>query len=116
MIAVTKYLFTKRFNGQTVYVHNLFGYDANFLLKRFIDNTNLSVEPRFNKTQMVSMSVGYGPIKPSQNDEVKRKYSLKFYDSYLILPLSLEKLAKTFSKDVSKGMFPLKAIHNSNFP
>lgn len=43
------------------------------------------------------------------------KYNIKFKDSYLLLPASLIKLAKSFNLE-NKGIFPFRFVNDINIP
>jgi DNA polymerase type B, organellar and viral len=46
----------------------------------------------------------------SNNEIVKKRYSIDFIDSLLLLPISLRKLAKAFEVEF-KGFFPFSFIN-----
>ena len=45
----------------------------------------------------------------------KRKYSIYFRDSLLLLPSSLKKLGESFSVDVKKDIYPHLFLDNNRF-
>lgn len=87
-------LIKSKYNNRIVYLHNFSNFDGIFLLKYFhrIKNSEINVLDHQGKLIEVSVKIG--------------RFTLKFRDSYLILPQSLNKLAKTFNVE-SKGTFPI---------
>ena len=87
-----KYLMQRKYNGYRVYLHNFSKFDGVFIVKyltEFSDRVNITVRD----TDIIKVNFHFG------------KYTLYFLDSYLMLPSSLKKLAKTFTLE-DKGIFP----------
>jgi hypothetical protein len=53
-------------------------------------------------------------LKLNFNLDGKRKYSIYFRDSLLILPSSLRKLGKSFEVGVQKGIYPYTFVNDLN--
>lgn len=124
--AAISYLLSRRHNGKVVYVHNLSHFDSVFILDALLNTKNIKMDLTYNKDKIIKLHIQYGPIQKEISDgqDKKHSYSITIYDSLLILPLSLDKLAKSFSKTQLKGMFPHKLPndpnitldYNGNFP
>jgi hypothetical protein len=76
-----------------VYVHNLAGFDGNFLLKHLF-NFGV-VNPLLFNGRLISIKL-----------KTRSGKTLIFKDSYLLLPLPLRKLCVAFDINMSKGFFP----------
>lgn len=102
MIAcVFKELCTRKYTGYRIYFHNLSKFDAVFLLK---DLTTLyKIKPILRDGALIELKINFG------------KGHLLIHDSLLLLPTSLEKLAKSFKVE-QKGFFPYNFINNSEIP
>lgn len=90
-------LCTRKYSGYRVYFHNLSKFDAVFLLK---DLTTLyKIKPILRDGALIELNLNFG------------KGHLIIHDSLLLLPTSLEKLAKSFKVE-QKGFFPYRFINN----
>ena len=89
-------------NKSIVYVHNLSHFDYLFLSKPLFENFHIS--PIYKDSNIISLN-----IYSNEN-----KKSIVMYDSYLILPASLKKLAITFKVDNLKGIFPYSFVNKDN--
>ena len=101
-------LLRRKYNGYTVYVHNLSNFDANFILKYLAELAPIKLIYKDGK--IISIKVFYGDKKTRSN----YPYSLTFVDSYQILPSSLEKLAVAFSLQISKLPFPHDSVNKES--
>lgn len=114
-------LISAKYDKYTFYVHNLGRYDIYFLLNILVksdryevkilakDDLILSITINSNYTKTKSVKDGKpkkGQIQKYKDVEVNIKYQIKLVDSYNILSHSLDTLAKTYSTDVTKGIFP----------
>ena len=105
-------LFIKNNNGKTVYVHNLSGFDAMFLVKTLSNNfEDFKIIRKDDKiiSLSVSKTVGYTETTITKNGEdvtVKEpeKVILTFADSLLLLPSSLKSLGMSFGVE-NKGEY-----------
>ena len=88
-------LLRRKYDGFTVYVHNLSHFDANFILKYLAELAPLKLIYKDGK--IISIKVFYGS---------KYAYCITFVDSYQLLPSSLEKLAIAFELPIGKTSFP----------
>ena len=112
-----KYLMQGKFQGYKVYVHNLSGYDGPILLKYFYlfqQDKDFKVNLKYNHGTIYQISCSY-PEKfmDSSWEHMKKgrprrskRLSISFKDSYLLLPVSLGELAKSFECSTQKGSFP----------
>lgn len=86
----------------SVYFHNFSGFDSIFILKILSNMEGIKASPIFRDGKLISLKVGY-----------KTKENLTIFDSLLLLPSSLEKLAKAFKIEEQKGFFPLKILNDT---
>lgn len=105
--------------GYIVYCHNLGRFDGPLLIE-YLSDTNLILKPVYRNGIVYSLEVSLpiALLDQKQLDAQKGvrggmsklnlQNSLKivFHDSYLILPASLEKLAKSFNCATLKTTFP----------
>src|SRR6185369_1710594 len=92
------YLFTRKFNGKNIYIHNSSNFDLVFLLKYLVEHKNITkFNPIVKDGKFISLEVFYNG-----------GYKLTFLDSYLLLPSSLYNLCKAFKIEQSKDIFPHK--------
>lgn len=91
-------LFISKYKNHKVYIHNLSSFDGVFLLRILNDMGNITTSLTQNNGKIINLNVHYG-----------NKYTLSLRDSLLLLPASLDKLAKTFNKypDQHKSIFPI---------
>ena len=94
-----KTLFLRKFHNHKVFIHNLSNFDGVFIFKLLLE---ISSDVKFiiNDGKFVNITVKFD-----------NKYNLQFRDSYLMLPSSLKKLAKTFKVE-DKSIFPYKFVNN----
>ena len=92
-------LLRRSYNGYKVYVHNLSGFDGNFLFKILTNIKDFNLKPVMKDGKMINLSLRLNSSGSS--------YHVDFRDSLLMLPLSLKKLSRAFNLgDEGKGIFP----------
>lgn len=93
----------RKYNYQRVFIHNLSYFDGVFLLKNlcFLGN----VKPLIRNGRIYNIRLELSGVN-------KKKYIIYIRDSYLLLPLSLEKLGFSFKVKNIKTKFP---IHSLNY-
>ena len=79
----------KNLKHKRIYAHNFSSYDSQILIKNLLklkfDKAKINIQPLYNSSgTLISLKIKYNNI------------TLNFYDSLLILPSSLAKLAITF--------------------
>lgn len=109
------YVLTPSNNKTSIYFHNFSGFDSIFLLKTLVNMENVKGSPIFREGKLISYKMSYGLLTKPRASGLKYQFSLTINDSYLMLPSSLEKLAKTFKIDQGKGFFPLKVLNDPAF-
>lgn len=97
LTAMINSVFTKKYNGYRVYIHNLSRFDGIFLLKIIArigakNGNTPKVIYRDGNIMKITLKSGGG--------------LLYFYDSLLLLPSSLRGLGKAFNVNVEKSYFP----------
>jgi hypothetical protein len=109
-------LLVSKYDGYTVYVHNLVGFDGVYLSK-YLEETGLNVKSVFKNTQQLlhikvssraSQRTAY--LKSWTKKDIKRSYSIKIKDSFMLLPHSLRNLTKAFEVTETKSYFPHKFL------
>jgi hypothetical protein len=91
--ASVKFLMKRKYNNYRVYLHNFSNFDSVFLVNSLHKLTKYTLKPSRRNGKLIDIQFKFG------------NYSLYFRDSYLLLPLSLRKLAISFGVD-QKGVFP----------
>ena len=106
-------LFVKQNEGKTVYVHNLSGFDAMFIVKTLANNfEDFKIIRKDDKiiSLSVSKTIGYTEHKFTDStgkqvtDKEPDKVKITFADSLLLLPSSLKSLGLSFGVE-NKGEY-----------
>nr|QWO71388.1 DNA polymerase [Termitomyces sp. T70a] len=98
-----KSLFLRKYRGYKIFLHNFSNFDIIFILNGLVDVSH-SLSFVLNDNSFIFLKLKFS-----------EKYSLNFRDSFLLLPSSLRKLAKSFDVE-EKGIFPYKFLFNNNVP
>jgi hypothetical protein len=98
-----KSIFIRKYNGFSIYMHNMAKFDIIFLLKYIVKIVN--VQPVIHNGRIILLTINYG-----KNNE----YKIEFKDSYLLLLSSLSKLTKGFGVDTQKSIFPFLFVNEDN--
>jgi hypothetical protein len=108
-----------RYNNYLFYIHNLSNFDGVFLLKELFTIPDIKPKFIYKDGKIISLKINFNPInKTSKSGTTYTTYNsyITLFDSLLILPLSLDKLSKTFGDpSLEKGMFPIKVLLDPNF-
>jgi hypothetical protein len=99
----------RKYRGYKIYLHNFSYFDGVFLLKVLGQMSGIKITPLLRDDRILRIVIQF-----DLKGAVYRN-SVTIYDSLLLLPVSLEKLAKTFNCE-AKGMFPLKFVNNPAVP
>ena len=75
-------IFIKKYSSHVIYAHNFSSFDGIFILK-FL-SSHFHIVPLIKDGKIIQITVNF------------REFTFTFRDSYLILPSSLRKLAKSF--------------------
>jgi len=103
----------RKYRGYKIYLHNFSYFDGVFLLKVLSAMSDIKITPLIRDDRILKISIQFDLNKGKKGSSYKG--SITIFDSLLLLPVSLEKLAKTFNCE-SKGMFPLKFLNNPDTP
>ena len=103
-----------KYKGILWYCHNFGHFDSPFILKVLIDYNKtdegkinpFKLDPVFKDNSLLKIKIG----KKIKNNTVY----IIIVDSYNLLPNSLNKLGKSFSVEVQKGIFPYKFSTQNN--
>ena len=114
--ACIKSLLIPKYSGFIIYAHNLSHFDGIFLFNELSNFSDPDVETEFNPllkdNKFINLKFNYSP----KNNKRKLKYNITFRDSLLLLPDSLETLAKNFlnkdSQMQSKSLFPYNFMNS----
>lgn len=98
-------LFIRSNKGKIVYIHNGSKFDLIFLLKHLVNYQGVDVNPIVKDGSFINLEIRYGP---------KHQYVINIRDSFLLLPSSLEKLAKQFKVPNLKGIFPYSFVNENS--
>jgi DNA polymerase type B, organellar and viral len=90
----------KKYDNYKIYIHNMAGFDANFLLKILTELGD--IKPIIHHGQLISINFKFN------------NYIIVFRDSLKILLASLRKLAKVFGVDTQKSIFPYSFVNENN--
>jgi DNA polymerase family B len=113
LVETFKYILKSKYSGYSIYLHNFSKFDAIFLIKTIVNLPGIDVNLLHRDGNMLEIKISYGlRDKPNKSGSLY-KYSIKIYDSYLIQPVSLDKLGKSYGIE-TKGMFPLKILNDPN--
>jgi hypothetical protein len=90
----------KKHDNYKVYIHNMAGFDAIFLLKILVELGN--IKPIIHHGELISINFKF------------KNYIVVFRDSLKILLVSLRILAKIFGVDTQKSIFPYSFVNENN--
>jgi DNA polymerase type B, organellar and viral len=96
--ASINYLLKSEYNGYSIYVHNLSHFDGSFIFKSIVDLKKIgyTINLLYKDDKMISIEIKRSASVSKKLGFEDESFSITFYDSYLILPTSLNKLAKSF--------------------
>jgi DNA polymerase type B, organellar and viral len=103
MLTALGSLLKRKYNGYTIYAHNMAKFDIIFLLKYLIKLGKIN--PIIHNGKIISLSINYG-----KNGE----YKIEFKDSLLLLLGSLNLLCKSFKIEEGKSIFPHLFVNENN--
>jgi hypothetical protein len=95
-----KDIMIKKYDNYKIYIHNLSGFDAIFLLKILTELGQ--IKPIMHKGDLISIEFKFNG------------YIVTFKDSLKLLIVSLRNLAKSFGVDTQKGIFPYTFVNKNN--
>jgi hypothetical protein len=94
----------RKYDKYRIYFHNFSYFDGVFMLRVLSKISNkISIKQRDGRIISISFKYLVG----------KNYYTLFFHDSLLILPQSLDKLAKSFEVE-NKARFPILFLNNTS--
>lgn len=102
---VLKTIFSKKYSGKSIYIHNSSNFDMIFLYSYIINYSETSVKPILKDGKFIVLDIEFGNIT---------KYKVYFKDSFLLLSSSLAKLSKSFNVNYTKDIFPHKFVNKDN--
>lgn len=105
MQKVLSFYFSRKYSYWKVYFHNFAKFDAVFILGVLSKFAHISPTIRDGNLIQVRATVQKG----------KKKYTLIFRDSYMVLPESLDDLSKSFAIKDKKSIFPILFPNKKDF-
>jgi len=93
-------LMIKKYDNYIIYIHNLSGFDAIFLLK--ILNELGNIKPIIHHGDIISIGFKFN------------SYNITFRDSHQLLLASLRNLGKSFAVKTLKSIFPYDFVNENN--
>jgi DNA polymerase type B, organellar and viral len=103
ILTALKSIMIRKYNGFSVYIHNMAKFDIIFLLKHLVKLGD--VKPIIHNGRIISINLNFGK---------DLEYRLQFKDSYLILLASLAKFTKGFGVETQKSVFPFLFVNEDN--
>ena len=94
------YLFKAKYNKYKVYFHNLSYFDSVYILRilaKIAKSNNYKLNLQLKDGKIINIRVNYGPGQ-------SKLYNIYFRDSYLLMPESLDNLAKAMKVE-HKSLF-----------
>jgi hypothetical protein len=92
------YLLKAKYNKYRVYFHNLSYFDSVYIIRilnKLAKSNNYKLRPQLKDGKIINLSLNYG-----------KNYNIYFRDSYLLMPESLDTLAKAMKVE-HKSLFPI---------
>nr|CAA36327.1 DNA polymerase [Neurospora intermedia] len=108
MMNAFKSIMLRKYDGYKVYTHNFSYFDGIFIID--ILSRLGEVKPFMRNGKILKLTFNF--TLPNS----KRKYTLYFMDSLLILPDSLDKLSNFFNNKVKKLFFPHSFLDDNTIP
>lgn len=96
-------IFSRKYNGYSIYMHNMAKFDVIFLLKYIVKIA--TVQPVIHNGRIISLLINFGK---------NLEYKVEFKDSYLLLLSSLNKLTNGFGVNTLKSVFPFLFVNKNN--
>jgi hypothetical protein len=100
LITAIKNIMIKKYDNFHIYIHNMAGFDAIFLLKILANLGNC--KPIIHNDEIISISFSLN------------SYTVTFKDSMKILTSSLRDLGKCFDVNIQKSIFPYNFVNENN--
>lgn len=101
-----KTIFSRKYSGKRIYIHNSSQFDMEFLYKYIINYGSTIIDPVIKDGRFINLEIRFGK---------NHTHKVCFKDSYLILNSSLSKLSKSFNVNYIKDCFPHKFVNQNNF-
>jgi hypothetical protein len=95
-------IFKAKYNKYRVYFHNLSYFDSIYIIRilaKLAKSNNYNFKTQLKDGKIINLTLNYGPGN-------NKLYNLYFRDSYLLMPESLDILAKAMKVE-HKSLFPI---------
>jgi hypothetical protein len=107
LINAIKSISLRKYNNYNIYAHNFSNFDG-ILLLRILNKIGI-INPTIKDGRIISVNFNY------ESNKSNKLYTLKFFDSILLLQNSLRKLAKSFNTYTQKGNFETLKVNENNY-
>ena len=101
VVEILDVLCTKQYDGYTIYCHNFSKFDFNLIFKDIL-KYKYNFISRDDNLDVLFLTLSY-PLYNKSGVLLSTPGKIKFLDSYKILNKSLDKLAKSFKLENTKG-------------
>jgi hypothetical protein len=105
LVSAIRSIKTYIYSGYKIYLHNLSNFDGIFLFKILSDIPGSNLIPVIKDGKMISLTLSW-----RTNSTTNKIYNIEFRDSLLMLPNSLNKLARAFNVE-DKAIFPYSFVN-----
>jgi hypothetical protein len=109
-----KTIMIRKYDGYKIYVHNLSYFDVIFILD-ILSILGDVKKPLIRDNRFMKINFIFNTVNEETNQKNNRKCRLIFYDSYLLLPASLNNLSKSFNIQNKKSIFPFDFVNKKDF-
>ena len=107
--ALKKSIMKRAHKDTIIYVHNFSYFDAIFMMD--ILSKLGTVKPLIRDNRIIKLNFSFYVTNEKTGKVSDKPYTLTFYDSYLLLPASLNSLGKSFNIENKKSIFPFSFIN-----
>lgn len=107
--ALKKSIMKRAYKDTIIYVHNFSYFDAIFMIDILSKLGTVNCLIRDNK--FIQLKFTFFTINEKTGKLNKKPYTITIYDSYLLLPASLDSLGKSFNIENKKSIFPFNFIN-----
>jgi len=92
----------RKYKGYRIFFHNFSNFDLVFLINILVELCGIdNIKPTINNDEYIQIKITYN------------KYNFIFRDSYLLQPISLEKLAINYNTE-TKDIYPYEFVNDPN--
>jgi hypothetical protein len=108
-----KTLMKRVYRYKKIYVHNFSYFDSIFMID--ILSKLGTIKPMIRDNRIIQLNFSFFNKNEKTGKNSKRANTIIFYDSYLLLPASLDSLSKSFNIKNKKSIFPFNFVNEKDF-